>query len=279
MTIGELIKTGAEMLRLAGKDDFDFDASCIAQFVLNLNYTSIRIKYLDKVEEANEIKYFSLIKERCADKPLQYILGEWEFMGLPFKVGEGVLIPRPETELLVEYAVNFLKNKENPIVFDLCSGSGCIAISVAKFCNNAKIYAFEKSEIAFDYLLKNIKLNGVRNIYALNEDICNQSIIPNVTPDLILSNPPYISSSEINNLQAEVKKEPVMALDGGNDGLDFYRVISSLWIDRISSTGAVAVECGEDQTEQIVELFSKKIKNVVPLNDLNDLPRIVIAEK
>lgn len=279
MTISELEKLGSQKLRASGKENSDFDARCLLEFVLNLNPTQYLLNRSEEVDSVCAEKFLFLVERRSNGEPLQYILGKWEFMGLPFYVGEGVLIPRPETEMLVEIALDFLKDKKNPVVIDLCSGSGCIAISVAKHLPNAKVYAVEKSDLAFPYLKKNIWLNCVFNVSAVHGDIFDRTLLSDIKPDLILSNPPYIRSSEIALLQSEVRNEPSMALDGGEDGLIFYREIANSWIDRLGTGGAIAVECAEDQTEDIIRMFSEKTQYAEAFNDLSGLPRTVTAIK
>lgn len=279
MTISELEKLGSQKLRASGKENSDFDARCLLEFVLNLNPTQYLLNRSEEVDSVCAEKFLSLVERRSNGEPLQYILGKWEFMGLPFYVGEGVLIPRPETEMLVEYALDFLKDKKNPVVIDLCSGSGCIAISVAKHLPNAKVYAVEKSDLAFPYLKKNIWLNCVFNVSAVHGDIFDSTLLSDIKPDLILSNPPYIRSPEIASLQSEVRNEPSMALDGGEDGLIFYREIANGWLDRLGTGGAIAVECAEDQTEDIIRMFSEKTQYAEAFNDLSGLPRTVTAIK
>ena len=279
MTISELEKLGSQKLRASGKENSDFDARCLLEFVLNLNPTQYLLNRSEEVDSVCAEKFLSLVERRSNGEPLQYILGKWEFMGLPFYVGEGVLIPRPETEMLVEYALDFLKDKINPVVIDLCSGSGCIAISVAKHLPNAKVYAVEKSDLAFPYLKKNIWLNCVFNVSAVHGDIFDSTLLSDIKPDLILSNPPYIRSLEIASLQSEVRNEPSMALDGGEDGLIFYREIANGWLDRLGTGGAIAVECAEDQTEDIIRMFSEKTQYAEAFNDLSGLPRTVTAIK
>ena len=279
MTVNELYNLGKKKLSEACIEDFEFDSRCLLEFCLSIGTTVFFLSRNNAVDSETEKEYFRLIELRTAGEPLQYILGKWEFMGLPFYVGEGVLIPRPETELLVEFAVDFLKDKKNPIVFDLCSGSGCIAISVAKLVKNASVFAVEKSSEAFGYLEKNISLNSADNVTALNWDIFDKNILCNVAPDIILSNPPYIRSEDINTLQLEVRKEPVMALDGGDDGYDFYRELADNWLVRLSDSGAIAVECAEDQTETISKMFGKVGKKISVINDLSGLPRVVTAHK
>ena len=279
MTISELEKLGSQKLRASGKENSDFDARCLLEFVLNLNPTQYLLNRSEEVDSVCAEKFLSLVERRSNGEPLQYILGKWEFMGLPFYVGEGVLIPRPETEMLVEYALDFLKDKKNPVVIDLCSGSGCIAISVAKHLPYAKVYAVEKSDLAFPYLKKNIWLNCVFNVSAVHGDIFDSTLLSDIKPDLILSNPPYIRSLEIASLQSEVRNEPSMALDGGEDGLIFYREIANGWLDRLGTGGAIAVECAEDQTEDIIRMFSEKTQYAEAFNDLSGLPRTVTAIK
>ena len=283
MNLSEMIRAGAERLKNADIDDSDFDARQLAQHVLSPFYPNgfdakSLILFQDMtVDNEYAEKYFDAVNERANNKPLQYILGDWDFMGLTFNVGEGVLIPRPETETLAEIALDFLKGKENPIVFDLCSGSGCIAICIAKLCPSAAVYAVEKSDIAFGYLNENISLNKADNVHAVKGDIFDKNVLSGIVPDLIVSNPPYIRSDDIRSLQTEVQREPAMALDGGEDGYDFYRVIASDWIKRIKKSGMIAVECAEDQTEYIEKLFSKTASEVKAYNDLFGLPRGVTA--
>lgn len=283
MNLSEMIRAGAERLKNADIDDADFDARQLAQHVLSPFYPNgfdakSLILFQDMtVDNEYAEKYFDAVNERANNKPLQYILGDWDFMGLTFNVGEGVLIPRPETETLAEIALDFLKGKENPIVFDLCSGSGCIAICIAKLCPSANVYAVEKSDIAFGYLNENISLNKADNVHAVKGDIFDKNVLSGIVPDLIVSNPPYIRSDDIGSLQTEVQREPAMALDGGEDGYDFYRVIASDWIKRIKKGGMIAVECAEDQTEYIGKLFSETASEVKAYNDLFGLPRGVTA--
>lgn len=279
MTLNELYKQGEELLEQAGKENSSFDARALLEFVLNVSTTEFMLNRAKKVQSKTVIEYLSLIRRRATGEPLQYILGEWEFTGNKFKVGKGVLIPRPETELLVDYAVEFLKSKEKPVVFDLCSGSGCVAVSIAKIFRNASVYAVEKSDKAFDYLEKNIKLNGVNNVNAVKGDITDLSLLNDVKADLILSNPPYIRTNDIPLLDIEVRNEPVMALDGGEDGYYFYDILSRQWISKLKSDGAIAVECAEDQADEISQMFYLHRTKVRTVNDLSGFPRVVIGEK
>ncbi len=279
MTVNELYRQGAEMLDYAFVENAFFDARWLVEKALGINSTQFALKKDKQVSKKAEVEFLSLIRRRIAGEPLQYILGEWEFMGYPFAVGEGVLIPRPETELLADFAKDFLKDKTAPVVFDLCSGSGCIAISVAKLFPKAKVYAVEKSADALSYLKKNVKLNKAKNVEIISGDIADRRLLQGIVPDLILSNPPYIKSDEIPTLQKEVQREPSMALDGGADGLDFYKILAVDWLSRLPKGGVMAVECGEAQAEDISQFFFLAGGVTDTINDLSGIQRVVTATK
>ncbi len=280
MTINELYRKGIDILNSVNIEDAEFDARCLVEYVLNVDTTRFFLIRSELVTEEFQKKYFDLIEKRKNGFPLQYILGKWMFMDNEFYVGEGVLVPRPETEKLVELSEDFLTGKENPVVVDFCSGSGCIAISIAKFFPQAKVYAVEKYEDAFSFLKKNIALNAVDNVFAVKGDIFDKNVIDGILPDLIVSNPPYIVSDDIKKLSKEVQCEPVSALDGGNDGYDFYRVLADFWLKKyLMKDSAMFVECGEDQGDYISELFSEYCEKSEVIYDFNGLQRIVTAFK
>ena len=210
------------------------------------------------------------IERRLFGEPLQYILGEWEFYSLPFKVGEGVLIPRPETELLVDLALKEIK--ETCKVIDLCSGSGAIAVAIAKN-SNASVYALEKYEKAISFLERNIALNNVA-VEVIKEDLFNFS--PTMKFDIIISNPPYIKTSALDSLQKEVKHEPVTALDGGEDGLIFYRHIASLK-NHLNKGGKIMVEIGFDQAKEVQDIFKQNGLITKAYTDLSGVQRVIIG--
>lgn len=279
MTVNELYRQGAEMLDYAFIENAFFDARWLIESAIGIDPNQFASKKDKPVSKKDEVKFLSLIRRRIAGEPLQYILGEWEFMGYPFEVGEGVLIPRPETELLVDFAKDYLKDKPDPVVFDLCSGSGCIAVSVAKLFPKARVFAVEVSREACTYLKKNIKLNKAKNVELVMDDIKLPTLLKDVTPDIILSNPPYVKSEEIFTLQKEVQREPELALDGGKDGLDYFRVLSTQWFPRLSKDGVIAVECGEGQSEDVAQMFALMHGETEIINDLSGIPRIVTAKK
>jgi release factor glutamine methyltransferase len=221
---------------------------------------------------------WAAVERRLSGEPLQYIIGEWDFYNCTFRVGEGVLIPRPETELLVDETLEFLKGRSDgeKTVLDLCSGSGCIAISIAKNCPEAKVLAVEKSPAAFEFLKQNIILNQVK-VSAFNDDIlegCGH--LTKGRFDVIVSNPPYVRKSELETLQTEVLREPVEALDGGEDGLVFYRAIADRWLPLVRPGGLLIVECGEDQAEDVKSIFSAASDGAVyTLDDFAGIHRAV----
>lgn len=255
MTLKEAYKRAAEIIS-PQTDDAKFDAMCLVEKVFAINRTEFFLKGNEEAEEEKVMELINCARKRASGEPLQYILGQWDFMGRTFLVGKGVLIPRPETEMIAETAIDFLRGRKNPVVMDLCSGSGCIGISIGAAVKGSKVYLIEKSEDAFSYLKKNIELNRLDNAEAIEGDIFTDAAkFRDINPDLIVSNPPYIERKVIPSLQAEVQKEPRMALDGGDDGLDFYRAIASDWIPLLREGGAVIVECGENQGRSICEIF------------------------
>ena len=214
-------------------------------------------------------------------EPLQYVLGKWDFYESEFYVGKGVLIPRPETEELVDLAVRSAKQMHSPLVYDLCSGSGCIGISIAKAVPAADVFCVEKSADAMTYLLKNA--DGVHNAHPVLGDVLNAdsfSQIAENSVDMIVSNPPYIRSTEISALQREVQFEPKEALDGGESGLDFYRYIIKSWKRFLKPGGKLLFEIGNEQGSAVKTLLSDSGYNHIQIqNDLYGNPRIAVSQK
>ncbi len=281
MTLNELYKKGCTMLTDASVEDACFDAKCLIEHTFRISATDFFLKRSDEISEEHEEIFLGYIKQRINGIPLQYIIGKWEFMSDEFFVGDGVLIPRPETEMLVELATDFLKDKKNPVVVDLCSGSGCIAISIAKLFPEAKVYAVEKYDSAFSYLLKNIEHNCVtENCFAIKGDLFDKAVLDGISPDLIVSNPPYIRTDDIATLDIAVRNEPHTALDGGDDGYDFYRFLSEFWFGQYLKDGSLMLlECGEDQGTCISEMLRRYTDEVRVIYDFNNLQRVVTAKK
>lgn len=217
----------------------------------------------------------ALLARRAAGEPLQYLLGEWEFYGLPFTVGEGVLIPRADTELLVDAAIKIASRTGAANILDLCSGCGAIAVALAHHLPKAAVTAVELSAEAFAFLGKNIARNNVRAT-AVCADV--HEYIPPAPVDIITANPPYIPSGDFEALQTEVRREPRMALDGGGDGLDFYRAITARYKRYLSGNGALCLEIGQGQTASVLMLLAQHgYRDMETLRDLGGNTRVVIG--
>lgn len=229
----------------------------------------------------------ALLKRRLKHEPIQYILGYVEFLGLKISVGSGVLIPRPETELLVEEAIKTVGSQKiqkaidyQVKILDLCTGSGCIAIALAKKFPETQVYGIDTSEIALGYAKKNAEINGVKNVTFLKGSLFQP--IAKLGPfDLIASNPPYIASQEIKGLQQEIKDwEPLSALDGGTDGLDFYRAIINDAGRFLSEGGFIALEIGAGQAEKVTGIMRLAGLSEMKISrDYAGIERIVISQK
>ncbi len=218
-----------------------------------------------------------LLTRRLSGEPLQYILGRWEFYGLPFSVGPGVLIPRPETEMLVDLALEEAKHLPHPTLLDLCSGSGCIPIAFGTHCPHARVLGVELSPLAMEWFQQNIVLNHAENVTTCAGDALDPPpLAAEHRWQIITSNPPYIATPQLKSLQQEVLHEPVMALDGGKDGLDFYRKLPSLCCDLLTPGGLLLLEIGDDQGEAVPSLLRQAGYCQVTLySDLAGHPRIV----
>lgn len=278
--IGEVYRHAIDRLNEAEIDNAAYDSKILFETVFGVKYANIIVSPDMEYDERLVEILDEMLDRRIAGEPLQYIIGEWEFMGFTFKVGEGVLIPRPETEMLVEYTEKKLDGVYRPVVYDLCSGSGCIGLSVKKLLHSVRIFMVEKSDEALKYLNENRELLELtRDTAVIKGDIMlgydGFSSLPK--PDVILSNPPYIRSDELDSLQTEVKREPREALDGGEDGLDFYRCLAEKWLPHINAGGYIAVECGEDQADDITAMFMPYCEQVEVLNDFANIRRIVIG--
>lgn len=218
------------------------------------------------------------VGRRLEGYPLQYLLGEWDFYGRTFRVGEGVLIPRADTETLVEAALAFAKGRGPLRIADLCSGSGCIAVTLAKELPSAEVWAVEKSPEALGYLRGNAAQNGA-SLHILRDDV----LAPTgdyPTFDLIVSNPPYLTQADMDSLQPEVRHEPAMALFGETDGLAFYRGITERWTERLNPGGMVAYEIGLGQENAVAEMLKNKcLRNVCFHRDLCGIIRVITGTK
>lgn len=282
MTFIELFVYCKNELDSCGIRDSISETQQITENALGVTRTQLLLRKTKKAPARAVKKVNEAIEKRRNGVPLQYILGEWDFYGETYKIGEGVLIPRPETEELCALVVERLKSMDAPVVFDLCSGSGCIGITLKKQIEKANVYLVEYYDEALAYLNQNrINLGVEDSVPAIKGDVLtgyeNFDSLP--IPDVIVSNPPYVERNELSTLQLEVRHEPVTALDGGEDGLDFYRAIAEKWLPFLKPGGLVAVECGETQAQSIAALFSDECENISIVRDFDGIERYVLAEK
>ena len=257
------------------------EARCLFEELLGIDRMALVEKGSLKAGKDERMLIEEAVKKRREGYPLQYIIGKWSFMGNDFIVGEGVLIPRDDTEVAVNECFSAVKNIRRAKILDLCSGSGIIAVTLAKLLPDAEITALELEDRAFGFLEKNILLNKADNVRALKGDIFRAfSCIEDKSFDAIISNPPYIKRGEISALQKEVGFEPVSALDGGEDGLDFYRCIAENWLSKLKNGGSITLEIGEEQAEDVTGLLSEKcISDIRTVKDIQCLDRVIIGTK
>lgn len=234
-------------LMMAGVPDARFDAAQLYKFATG------RDPRLDNGPTPAEASRLAVLAERRARRePLQYLLGEWDFMDFTLKVGRGVLCPRADSEVVCEAAIELLQEMPTPTVYDLCAGTGCLGIGIAKHVPDAKVTCVEKSADAWPYLTANVAGTGVQ---AVQNDIATYyRSLPAGEADLIISNPPYLTAEEMANLMPETAKEPAMALDGGTDGLDFYRLLTANYRDVLRPGGWLVLEIGYAQADAVLEL-------------------------
>lgn len=264
----------------AGCDSPEFDAQQLVSFCLGLNKTQLLLNSGSPIEDGKLFFFEDCVKRRCNHEPLQYIIGMWDFHRFSFKVGEGVLIPRPETELLVEFASEKIQKNDFKVVYDLCCGSGCIGLTVAKLFPTIKVICMDLSDKAIEYTTMNKELLGVDNVTIVKADVLDSvGFLGLPRPDIILSNPPYIKTEEIKTLQPEIAFEPFMALDGGDDGLVFYRALSENWFTYINKGGYIAMEIGEEQGKDVLSLFVNKAEKARVIKDASGLDRVVAVKR
>ncbi len=280
--IEELINTGATTLKDKGIDTARLDAELLLGSVIEKDRVYLITHKEEEVNEENTEKYFDLIEKRRNKMPVKYILNKCEFMGIDFYVEEGVLIPRDDTEILVEEVLKLIDENQEKQVCDLCSGSGAIGIALAHFRQNIKVDLIDYYPIPEKVSLINIQKNNMGNqVSFIKSDLLEKPIDNKKMYDVIVSNPPYIEEEEINKLMEDVKNyEPHTALNGGIDGLDFYRKIVQQSKDVLVKGGILAFEIGYNQGESVKALMEEnEFSNVRVIKDFASLDRIVIAVK
>ena len=269
-----LLADGAKMLTQAGIDEAELDARYILEYITGLNSAQYFIHSEDIIEKNKAEEFFRLIERRSKRIPLSYVIGTRDFFGLTFKVDENVLIPEQETELLVEEVI---KHSEGKSVLDMCTGSGCIAISIALFGKPSKVAASDISEKALEVARENAKSLKAGEISFIQGDM-----FENVTDkfDIIVSNPPYIETGEIDELMPEVRDYiPRLALDGDIDGLKFYRIISKEAVKKLNTNGRIFYEIGYNQSRAVASiLLENGFTDVKIMKDYSGLDRLVMAK-
>lgn len=298
MNQNQLLKLGKERLRQEDIEEAENKTKRLLEFVLHQSREEMIRNSLEEVSTSQEKEFREKLGEIVKGKPLQYITHLQEFMGLNFYVDENVLIPQPDTEILVEQALEKIQNteKQKIQILDLCTGSGAIAISIANqlqiIVQNNKnpmqvkeyqILATDISDKALEVAKKNVTRNQVE-VQFLQSDMFSN--LEDMEFDIIVSNPPYIETNVIETLSKEVKQEPRIALDGGEDGLKFYREILEKSKQYLKKDGYVLVEIGYDQGEKILKLWQKlkedcqlELMTKEPIKDLGSNDRVMIFQK
>jgi len=279
-TIGELLDKASKELKEENIDTYILDAQLLLGNVLAKDKLYIITNRDKNVSLKDEKEYFELIEKRKNKMPIKYILGETEFMGLDFNVEEGVLIPRGDTEILVEEVLSIINEEDELNVCDLCSGSGAIGISIANYRKKINVEEIDFYEVPEKVTKKNIIKHGLESrVKFIKSDLLKEPINQGKKYDVIVSNPPYIKADEISNLMDDVKKyEPHTALDGGDDGLVFYKRIIEESKTTLNNEGVLAFEIGYDQGEEVSNLMKEAgFYNIKLVKDLAGLDRVVLG--
>lgn len=260
-----------------GIEDSLFEAKQIIKAVTGLDNAGIIANYTRNLTEFEEVNIKAITVQRKVGYPLQYILGHWDFYGRRFKVGVGVLIPRQDTETVVETCLDLLKTKQNPEILDLCAGTGCIGITLACEKKDSLVILLEKYMEAARYTRENIESLSPSNATLFMGDVLNGDLNERKY-DLIVSNPPYVTSDEMKYLQKELTHEPETALFGGEDGLDFYRAIAKNYSNSLKENGALVFEIGSTQGTAVSEILKANgFINISVKKDLAGLDRVVFG--
>lgn len=278
MKIEELLRYGKEKLEKQKVEDTSIISRILMQYVLKIDRNKLIINKNDNVDINKENEYKEYIEKIIKGKPVQYITNNQEFMKLNFYVDENVLIPQPDTEILVEEVIKSIDIMENIEILDMCTGSGCIGISLAKNIKNTKVTLVDISKEAIEIAKKNAIQNGVENKVTFIQSDMFENVKGKF--DIIVSNPPYIKTDIIQTLDKQVQNEPHIALDGGEDGLDFYKILINEAHKYLKKDGKIFLEIGYDQKQEIESLAkqSKHYKKIETIKDLSQNDRVIILE-
>ena len=278
MTIKEALSKGMIILKNNNVESPKLKARLLLQYILKQTRQYIIVYDNKDISKKEQFEYFINIEKLTKGVPLQHITHLQEFMKMDFFVDENVLIPRPDTEILVEETIKIAQRMKAPKILYLCTGSGAIAISIAKNVSNAEIYAVDISEKALKVARKNAeRLEVVKKVKFIKSNLFNE--IGKNKFDIIVTNPPYIKKEDIQYLSDEVQNEPLLALDGGLDGLDFYRKILNQAIDYMKFDGYICMEIGYNQKEEVLELIKQnnQYTDTYSKKDLHGNDRIIVT--
>ena len=278
MTIKQAMIKGVTILKLEKISTPKLKARLLLQYVLKKPRQYLIVYDNQKLTDKEEQEYLKYIELVAQGEPIEHITHQKEFMKLSFYVDENVLIPRQDTEVLVEEVIKIAKNIRAKKILDLCTGSGAIAVSLAKYLENTQITALDISGKALDVAIANAKNNHVQEKITFVESNLFQNL-GQEKYDIIVSNPPYIRRKEIETLDKEVRKEPKIALDGGEDGLDFYREIINKGYEYLKYGGYICLEIGYDQKEEVIQIIKENKQYMEPYckKDLYDNDRVIVT--
>ncbi|HBY20314.1 MAG: protein-(glutamine-N5) methyltransferase, release factor-specific [Clostridiales bacterium GWE2_32_10] len=278
----QILKKGKEKLKQSDITTFSLDAELIMGYVTGESRERMLAGLVNEISDDNADRFLDLIDRRASKYPVQYITNYQEFMSLPFYVDERVLIPRPDTEILIENVIKCCKNKKNIVLLDICTGSGCIAISIAKYMEDISIIAVDISNDSLMVATYNADINNVLDKITFIQSDLFESLAKDYMNvfDIIVSNPPYIERGEIPKLSREVKDfEPRLALDGGNSGLDFYRKITKESGMYLKNNGKIFYEIGYNQGNAVKNILVENgFRDIEITKDLAGLDRCVVGE-
>lgn len=277
MKIKDALYEGNKILLYNNIEDSKLKLRMLLSHILNVKKEYLLIYDMQELDINLEKDFFEKVKRLSKNEPIQYIINSVEFMGINFYVDKNVLIPQPDTEILVQKTIEAFQSRKNiQKILDLCTGSGAIGVSLCKNLNNVQIVATDISENALNIAKKNAEKNKAK-IKFVKSDLFENI---NEEFDIIVSNPPYIETDVINTLSEEVRYEPILALDGGKDGLDFYRIIANNSRKYLKENGMLLLEVGYNQKKSVMNILKKSgFKNIECYKDLSNYDRVIMAEK
>ena len=281
-TYNDLYLATRTALKNAGVEAYALEARLLVAYAVGKTKEEFVRDLRLYTSDENEQKIRALLQRRIAGEPLAYLIGEWEFYGLPLDISPAVLIPRPDTEVLATKLIDAARGAGSCRILDLCAGSGCIGLAAAANLPNARVLLGEYDEEALKICRQNIRRNRLTaRVASLKIDAREKPARTLGEFQFLVSNPPYIPSADIDTLDASVREhEPRLALDGGADGLDFYRVICEKWRDALCENGMLFFEVGIGQADQVLRIMrSHGFGDIQIVKDLNNIPRVVYGTR